>query len=167
MRAPDYAEPILGWRVWRVGRHGREVRLFSALQDEVWEPRGELSARCRPQESIFSEPSVGHPAPAAGCACGIYGSREPVEAARYLLGRDDAPVLHRVIGQVALWGTVVEGPAGWRASRGYPARIWIPLRHADGSPAPTEEVAASLAGYGIPLEWLDSYRPSDVGARLG
>lgn len=166
MRAPDYAAPILGWRVWRVGKHGSELRLLSALQDEVWEPRDELAARCRPHEDFLAEPSADHPAPAGACSCGIYGTREPAEAARYLLGRDDSPVLHRVIGQVALWGTVVEGPAGWRASRGYPARIWIPLRRADGSAAPTDDVAEALADYGVPLELLDSHRPSDVGSRL-
>ena len=170
VQAPDYAEPLLGWRVWRVARQGRELRLVSALHDEMWAPHDELDASCHRQDDPLrargEPPPPLHSAPARGCGCGIHATRAPAEAARYLLGRDDAPVVHRVIGQVALWGTVVEGSAGWRAQRGYPARLWIPIRRADSQPVAAEEVAAALVSYGVPVELLREHRPSDVGLAL-
>jgi hypothetical protein len=96
--------------VWCVREDGR---LQSVLYDDVWEPGHGLTATC----------ASGHLAPDAACACGIYAAREPGEALRYLVGRDELHVVGRVLGRVALWGTVVEGERGWRASRAYPADL--------------------------------------------
>jgi hypothetical protein len=79
----------------------------------VWEPGRPLAARCE----------HGHSAPDLDCACGIYAARDPAEARRYLVGRDEADVIGRVLGQVFLWGRVVEGEHGWRAERAYPAAL--------------------------------------------
>jgi hypothetical protein len=79
----------------------------------VWEPGHGLAAAC----------AKGHPAPDPACSCGIYAARDPEEARRYLVGRDDPHVVGRVLGRVALWGTVVEGERGWRASRAHPVEI--------------------------------------------
>jgi hypothetical protein len=79
----------------------------------VWEPRRELVAECE----------HGHVAPELACGCGIYAAREPEEALRYALGRDEPHVVGRVLGLVALWGRVVEGEHGWRAQRAYPYEL--------------------------------------------
>jgi hypothetical protein len=96
--------------VWCVREDGR---LQSVLYDDVWEPGQELPAAC----------PHGHSPPDADCACGLYAVRKPEGARRYLLGRDEPHVVGRVLGQVALWGTVVEAELGWRASRAYPAAL--------------------------------------------
>ena len=94
----------------------------------MWEPGRPLAAVC----------PHGHTAPDPACACGIYAVREPDGARRYLLGRDDLHVVGRVLGQVALWGKVVEAQLGWRASRAYPASL--------------EPAAAEIARlYGVPV----------------
>ena len=40
-----------------------------------------------------------------------------------MIGRDDAHVIGRLLGQVALWGKVVECERGWRAERAYPVGL--------------------------------------------
>ena len=65
----------------------------------------------------------GHAAPSLECACGIYAARRPEDALVYLTGRDEASVVGRVLGRVALWGLVVEGEHGWRAERAYPVEL--------------------------------------------
>jgi hypothetical protein len=80
------------------------------------------------------------------CGCGIYASRSNVDAAKYLIGRNDPLVVHRVVGLVRLWGAVFEGSRGWRAELAYPDRLWVPQ-----VPAACE-IARLLGVYGIPVE---------------
>jgi hypothetical protein len=149
-QAPDFVEPFHGWRVWRVAQTARGLRLWSVLYDDAWEPRRPFRARC----------PDGHSAPDHNCACGIYGARAPTAAARYLLGRNDPVVVHRVIGLVALWGTVFAGERGWRASVAYPARLWVPE-----SPR-AAEVAEVLLSYGVPFETLRARRTVEIAAEV-
>lgn len=144
MKAPDYIEPIVGWRAWRVARDRGGLVLLSGVYDVRWEPGRETSASC--------QAGGAHAAPGRRCRCGIYAVREPAAAVRYLIGRDEREVVHRVIGQVALWGRVIEGELGWRAEQAYPVRIWVPLRRTSGHEAPAMEVLLGLERYGVPLE---------------
>jgi hypothetical protein len=135
VRAPDYVEPIIGWRAWLVVDDEGEIRLSSVVHGDVWVPRCELVANC--QRSFFCFPRVwrkkpsDHRAPTEACYCGIYGVRDAEHAAGYLI--NDLwryqplgwPLLHRAIGRVFLWGSVVESEKGWRASRAYPERIYL------------------------------------------
>ena len=75
-----------------------------------------------------------------------------------------------MIGTVSLWGRVVECTRGWRASRAYPSRIYVPQR-----PAPywlraerSEEIALGLTDYGVPVELLDAAagRPEELVVAL-
>jgi hypothetical protein len=43
--APDYIEPIVGWRTWLVVQEGERLRLRSVVYDVLWSPRRELVAR--------------------------------------------------------------------------------------------------------------------------
>jgi hypothetical protein len=52
---------------------------------------------------------------------------------------------------VLLWGSVVECEHGWRASRAYPAEIFVPTPRRGGATASADEVAHGLAEYGVPL----------------
>lgn len=128
VRAPDYAGPLVGWRVWRVAETRAGLRLLSAVYDDVWLPRREAVASCR----------HGHDAPDAACVCGIHALADRATAIRYLVGRNDPGVVGRVLGLVSLWGTVVECERGWRAERAYPLRLWAP-----------PELLAGLAPYGV------------------
>jgi hypothetical protein len=126
VRAPDYAAPLVGWRVWRVAETRVGLRLLSVVYDDVWLPRSEAVASC----------THGHDAPESACACGIHALADRELAARYLVGRNDPWVVGRVLGQVSLWGTVVECERGWRAERAYPLHLCA-----------SENLLAGLAAY--------------------
>jgi hypothetical protein len=159
--APDYIEPIVGWRTWLVVSEGEGFRLRSVVYDTAWFPHNELIARCL--HRAFSFPwrrRAGHVAPARGCGCGIYAAREPEEAASYLEGHSwaDALSVHRVIGTVSLWGRVAECPRGWRGSHAYPKRIYVPTTRAPYwlRAERAEEVALALTEYDVPVELLEA-----------
>jgi len=127
---PDFIEPVEAWRVWRVAMREGGVVLQSLFAGAVWEPAVPLVASCtggrRWRRAPWRKTPNDHPAPDLDCRCGIYGVRSVAAARSYLelpplLCRDD-----RVIGRVALWGAVVEGPGGWRASHGYPLELFVP-----------------------------------------
>jgi hypothetical protein len=161
--APDYVEPIVGWRTWLVVCEGEGLRLRSVVYDTPWSTHNELIARCLSWHRAFSLPwrkGSEHVPPARGCGCGIYAAREPEEAASYLEGRSwaDALGVHRVIGTVSLWGRVVECTRGWRGSHAYPNRIYVPATRAPYwlRAERAEEVALALTDYDVPVELLDA-----------
>jgi hypothetical protein len=152
--APDFIEPVLGWRVWLVVEDLGVLRLASVLYPTVWQPRHEMTARCElaPHARGFHRPPHGE------CSCGLYAAAALTDAVSYFDGygqRSRSPV-YRVLGRVALWGRVIEGDRGWRSSYGYPARIYVPevCLGGDGSRA-ADEIALALADYGVPIEIVD------------
>jgi hypothetical protein len=169
--APDYIEPIVGWRTWLVVHEGEDFRLRSVVYDALWPTRKELVARCLRRSRALLFPwrrRSEHVPPAAGCGCGIYATGEPGEAASYLEESSwgEALSVQRVIGTVSLWGRVIECRRGWRASHAYPQAIYIPATR-DRKPRkaePRQEVALALTEYGVPVELLDAdaRRPAQV-----
>jgi hypothetical protein len=115
VRAPDYAEALIGWRVWCVVRTREGIRLASVIKDDVWPESAELVARCLVDAT--------HAAPVQSCSCGVYAAREPATVWTYLRGRDEPGTIGRVLGRVLLWGRVVEHEHGWRASHAYPLDV--------------------------------------------
>jgi hypothetical protein len=127
VRAPDYAGPLIGWRVWLVVERDGGLRLASVVHDELWPAKGALVARCRRDENRFLEPSelAAHAAPHEDCSCGIHAARDPDDVRSYLRGRDEPRTVCRVLGTVLLWGSVVECEHGWRASYAYPHHLLL------------------------------------------
>lgn len=181
MSAPDYAEPIVGWRIWHVAERDGALRLLSPLYRTSWDPRGEFHAGCRrgleAGLSLSGSKRRRHAAPHPSCGCGVYGSRTPAAAAAYLAKffKSGDDVLHRVIGTVSLWGTVVECERGWRASHAYPNRVYVPvptrrrrvLARALRTPAlPPEQIAHALSPYGVPVELVECSTLDDLAEVL-
>jgi hypothetical protein len=135
------AAPVVGWRAWVVTETSEGLRLGSVLYDEVWTPRTTALATCRRREDFFAEPIAPHATPASNCACGFHAARDPADALSYLRGRDELTTVCRILGEVALWGRLVETDAGWRAAAAYPVRLYVP----------DEALAAALAVYDVPL----------------
>jgi hypothetical protein len=151
---------VEAWRVWRIARRAGGVVLQSLFAGAVWEPEAPLVASCPgrhpPFWALWWKRPRPHPAPELDCRCGIYGVRSVAAARSYLerpplLCRDD-----RVIGRVALWGEVVEGPSGWRASHAYPLELFVPatvvahpgLRRR----AYVDEILFGLEAYRVPVD---------------
>lgn len=155
--APDFCAPIVAWRTWRVLAEEDGFRLVSAVQPTLWEPRREMTAQCLARRRRFSllgrrrlDP---HDAPHMQCTCGIYATKGVGLAGLYAApdGRRRKHAVAHVIGLVSLWGRVLACRNGWRSELAYPARIFVPEACAFGS-TPLDELAFSLADYGVPIE---------------
>jgi hypothetical protein len=157
---PDYIEPVEAWRVWRVGMREGRVVLLSLFAGTVWEPCVPLSATCtqrhRPRWRPWRVEPSEHGAPELDCRCGIYGVSSVAAARAYL----ESPALlcrdERVIGRVALWGSVVEGQRGWRGELAYPIELFVPsaavLHSGFRRRADLDEILLALESYRVPVD---------------
>jgi hypothetical protein len=161
--APDYFEPVIGWRVWNaVERHG-ELELTSVFHKTRW-PRNEpFTAACEVWRPPWRRRGPSHDAPDDSCPCGIYAASLET-AIRYIAPR---PPRARwpVVGHVLLWGVVVECTDGWRASRAYPDRLYVPTMTRRGW-GHACRVAAGLEPYGVPVEVIDAASQDEIVERL-
>ena len=153
-RAPDYVEPLEGWRVWEVAGGPDAPRLRSLVRRDCrWPVGAPLTADCPSGEPPGAPPA--HEAPEPGCWCGIHAFADDGEALRTLagLGRElDGPV---VIGTVRLWGRVVQCTRGLRGQHGYPGELWVPYPAArPGAAAAADRLCHALGGYGVPVHPL-------------
>jgi hypothetical protein len=152
-QAPDYLEPVLGWRGWLVVKTRHGLRLRSAVQPFLWPPRHAFVAECHRPGPFARHSRSTHPVPEPRCGCGVYATRDPEPALSYAVASARrVGALAAVVGQVSLWGRVAEAEAGWQASHAYPRRlflVWGPAGR-DGDPARlTDELQET---YGIPVE---------------
>jgi hypothetical protein len=144
-RAPDYAEPLLAWRLWEVEEVHHVPRLRSLYRMCFWPVGVPLAARCNVRGlRLWREP---HQAPATDCRCGIYAV--PFEFISTLAIDEIFGATRRTfaIGAVSVWGEVVECEHGLRAGFAYPERLFVPsaCTHA-------ERAALGLEDYGVPVE---------------
>ena len=142
---------VLGWRAWAVTRTSRGVRLASPLFDHLWLPGEPGVASCLRHEDPFAPALDAHAVTTqAECGCGFHAARDPADALSYLHGRDAPATLCRVLGEVTLWGEVLQTEAGWRGTLAYPARLYVP------DPLLAEE----LAVYGVSVSSAECGSPS-------
>lgn len=106
--APLSLEEVEGWRAWSVVERDGAYLLSSLTRAEAWEPGRPFDATCTRKQ---------HDAPGGRCSCGVYAAADPNELAS--LGR----IAGAAIGQVSLWGRLVEHSRGYRAAAAYPTRI--------------------------------------------
>jgi hypothetical protein len=163
--APDYAEAFEAWRVWRVVRHDGVCALASVVKRTVW-PAGEpLTAECLRALPLLDwlRRRRPHAAPEPQCECGIYAAG--LDCVRGYLTDALPEARARVIGRVALWGSVVECERGFRATHAYPISLYVPLPRGGRARASVLEVARELERYEVPVQVLQVDR-SDVGRLL-
>ena len=164
--APDYVEPVVGWRVWFAVEAGGKTRLSSVFHEMVWPTREPLAAVCLRSRFLRRRPRDDHAAPAASCRCGIYAASLQ-RVGEYLNGPGAlSRTMCPVIGRVALWGTVVECPHGWRASLAYPAQLYVPLLPRERHAALARQFALDLTEYGVPVDLLEVRRLNELIATL-
>jgi hypothetical protein len=143
--------------VWRVLRADGALTLASVVKGVAWSPGEPLVAECLGPRLIPLPRLRPHAAPGLSCECGIYAT-DLARASRYL--RDSIPFdLGRVLGRVALWGTVVECERGLRASHAYPVALYVPLVRGNNSVRRAIELAEGLRRYRVPVELLPREQP--------
>jgi hypothetical protein len=153
---PDLVEPIAAWRVWRVVASRDGYTLSSAVKQTLWPARLALHATCLAPPSVLRwvRRTPPHPAPHTDCQCGIYGATLDLITA-YLDDDSLQPAAARVLGRVALWGTVVECEHGYRASHAYPQHLYIPTDAPQRRHGPTiPDLTTALTRYGVPVQPL-------------
>jgi hypothetical protein len=134
--ATSLAEPIVGWKIWRIEDEDERTRLRSVLYVSLWPPGRPVRADCK------KVMRTRHDAPDAFCECGIHAAKSLAAWRHYLsVGAD------RIFGRVLLWGGAVEGELGWRAAAAYPLELCV-LAQLERA----EEIAAGLEVYGVPVE---------------
>ncbi len=112
-------EPVIGWRCWFVLPHELLLRPL-VMRGLAWKPRQPLEAVC---------PEKLHEVPADGCKCGVWAVCHPMMLREIHWttappdGVDPVPGII-VVGQIALWGSVVQYERGWRASHAYPTHLY-------------------------------------------
>ena len=158
--APDYVEPLIGWRAWHIVPTPDGPRLHSIGRDVTWQPGREHHASCRRHQPWLRRRRAGrgHAAPATSCSCGVWAVQTPTHAASALdiYGRSWKPI-HRVLGRVSLWGTIVEHDRGWRAELAYPAELFIPRRRLHGPDVPdVDALAQALSAYDVPIHVVEA-----------
>jgi hypothetical protein len=139
---------VVGWRVWTVRETSDGLRLGSVLHDLVWPADGAALAGC----AVDPAP---HAVPGRACNCGFHAARDPVEALSYLVGRDLTATVCRILGEVALWGHVLETDSGWRSSHAFPLRLYVP----------DDELVSALSVYDVSISSVHARRPRVGHAR--
>jgi hypothetical protein len=114
-KAPDYVHVLTGWRAWKIAgsKDGMKLKAIGASQNHIWEPRTQLEAVCNSKGD--------HAAPGFNCQCGVWAFKELDGLISALGSYHDL----KVLGQVSLWGRVVETKNGYRAEKAYPAELWL------------------------------------------
>jgi hypothetical protein len=112
-RMPDLMEVITAWRGWAVTQDGGEWRLKALGKSHIWQPRAQVDAVC--------DGGKNHPAPNYDCQCGVWAFKELDGLVSALNRYSDI----RVLGNVQLWGRVIETENGYRAQYAYPSELWL------------------------------------------
>ncbi|HYX12639.1 MAG TPA: hypothetical protein VE817_11660 [Candidatus Acidoferrum sp.] len=152
---PTFVEAVTAWRGWSLVEVDGEVRLSSLTRPEVWTPRAPHAASC---------PKGRTPTPQRRCRCGVYAAVSPEALAelRALPGG--------VVGEVSLWGRVIEHGRGFRAGVGYPARLGLVCAacQAEGSATRADAIQrVAVAGRTRLIPWCTHHAPptADTPAR--
>jgi hypothetical protein len=130
------AEPVVGWKIWRVEHDAERTRLRSVIYGSLWPPGRPAVADCK---KLYR---VRHDAPDPLCECGIHAAKSLEQWRHYLAVGGD-----RVFGRVMFWGDSLEGELGWRAAAAYPLVLYVP-----GTLGDAEAIAEGLSVYGVPVE---------------
>jgi len=127
--------PLVGWKMFRE----RDGYLFTGTT-VLWTPGRPYTAQCTAGR--------GHkdPPPAPGCSCGVYSYKTLRDLVHYTENGYMYGGTHLVLGQLWLWGIVIQHQLGYRAEYAYPKQLGV----AD------EATAVRIqALYAIPCEVID------------
>ena len=131
MTAPDFIEPLIGFRAWHLDDDGSLVP-WSLQGAGAWQP-GVNTAVCHAGKD--------HQPPATGCMCGLYALATACD--HRLHGRDG-----QIVGAIAAWGDIELHRTGFRAST---RRSW----HSHDRDGRHEAAERAAARHEVPLVEFD------------
>jgi len=146
---PDIVGHVEGWRAWNVDREppafGTTPKLYSATYGYYWTPRVRARAEC----NRGGDDHV----PGEQCSCGFYAAKTlpHLRSMGYSSYHEEGPQV-TIVGQLAMWGKVIEGTQGWRSEYAYPVKLFVPFE--------AWRLAKPVAkAYGVPVELLNLLDP--------
>jgi hypothetical protein len=120
-KVPDHYEPITAWRAWKLSN----LRLHALGSNGEWPVKKPIEAICNKKYASIADPAgvniTNHPAPNHNCECGVWAFNSLDNLMSAIQGHYHAAVL----GQVSLWGRVIECENGFRAQYAYPKELWL------------------------------------------
>lgn len=170
---PDYCEPLTAWRFWRVSTGPLDdgpLQLASSMGKIRWLPHQPVKAvhdqsRFRLSSTPCCDDSpceAWSPGMGGAYGCGLYGYKTADQLRQYLKtwARVGNPLY--VVGQVFLWGRIIEHQYGYRAQYAYPkCLVYV-----------ANEIAHTAIGrdmatlYGIPYEEDTSWKLENLRESL-
>jgi glycine cleavage system H lipoate-binding protein len=163
MTAPDFFEPLIGYRAWHLSPRA-ELVPWSLAASGAWVP-GVNTAVCHAGKK--------HHPPAADCMCGLYALASARD--RRLHGSEG-----QIVGAIAAWGDIELHRTGFRAEHAAVVALAEPL---DGDSelakraaeryevalVPREELQITALRFGQPVDpaILDEPVQADTGLHLG
>jgi hypothetical protein len=149
LELPDAIGTVKAWRAWRVSlydyKEGDPLVLRSATASYEWEPRKRARAHCDRDDTHV---------PGEDCSCGFYAARtlkhlRSMGYHTYYPGEESEITDVCVIGELHMWGKVIEGSQGWKSEFAYPRVIYVPYEVANKIAKPIKET------YGVEVELLN------------
>lgn len=140
--------PLPAWRLFRVRADGKRLVLSSPMYHD------DMTGRTPPWPSAEEEATCykGHPAPAPGCRCGIYGAVPGTLDSLPGYLRDTAYERDPwAYGEIACFGRVFADMRGVRAEHARLIRIALPATGWPGEAAPREASRMLSERYGVPV----------------
>lgn len=118
-----------------------------SLNREQWTPGRPLVSWCR----VTSRTSSPHKSPVDDCWCGIYAAKDTGHLRRFHYDQIG------IVGEVSLWGRVVEHELGWRGEYAYPKCFLLAANELPYTLAELDRKLESLRAFGA-----DIYLPKDT-----
>ncbi|KKL74741.1 hypothetical protein LCGC14_2061860 [marine sediment metagenome] len=134
---PDRIEPVVAYRIWRFYPTSHLLHSYG-WTSQVWITMVGKEAYHVSYSDTFSPHNIDQ-CPGSQCSgvkCGIYGLKERIMPYDWAIGE--------IVGEVYLWGLIVEHELGYRAEYAYPKCLYL-----DGAKDDTIRMIAS--NYRIPV----------------
>ena len=114
-KIPDFVQPIVGYRCWKVSPTSKAGRLLAIGVTKEWPAGKPIQATNRGCTKSHSD------IPGLNCECGMWAFKTLADLKDAI---SEYTHMDLVAGQVYLWGRVIECEFGFRAEYAYPKEIW-------------------------------------------
>jgi hypothetical protein len=106
------------WRAWDIDVKG----ILLSINNVPWTPREPFVAQCKDFCPFYPIPSAAGTSPHENGSCGIYAAKSVT-----WLHKQGYWKPNRVVGQMHIWGKVIDAEKGIRAQYAYPKKLFVPL----------------------------------------